>query len=93
LNKGALLGKSCVTGKIELPVVSDEHVMEVSRNISGMESAIEAELENLQRESFSYFVHGTNPDNGLVIDKTAPNWPAGIAAISLGSEGMLDAAQ
>jgi len=37
---------------------------------------IEAELETLQRESFSYFVHETNPANGLVIDKTQANWPA-----------------
>ncbi len=41
---------------------------------------IEAELEILQRESFSYFVHETNPANGLVIDKTAADWPASIAA-------------
>ena len=41
---------------------------------------VEAELEILQRESFSYFVHETNPANGLVIDKTAPDWPASIAA-------------
>jgi hypothetical protein len=41
---------------------------------------VEAELDSLQRESFSYFVHEPNPVNGLVIDKTAPNWPASIAA-------------
>lgn len=40
----------------------------------------EDELEILQRQSFSYFVHETNPANGLVIDKTAPDWPASIAA-------------
>jgi hypothetical protein len=39
------------------------------------------ELHILQRESFSYFVHETNPVNGMVIDKTAPDWPASIAAI------------
>ena len=44
---------------------------------------IEAELELLQRESFSYFLHETNPANGLVIDKTAPDWPASIAATGL----------
>ena len=44
---------------------------------------IEADLENLQRESFDYFVHETNPANGLVIDKTAPGWPASIAATGL----------
>ena len=48
--------------------------------MSGKRLAIEAELELLQRESFSYFVHETNPANGLVIDKTAPDWPASIAA-------------
>jgi len=41
---------------------------------------IESELAILQRESFSYFVHETNPANGLVTDKTAPDWPASIAA-------------
>jgi hypothetical protein len=44
---------------------------------------IDAELEKLQRESFDYFLHETNPDNGLVIDKTAANWPASIAATGL----------
>jgi hypothetical protein len=44
---------------------------------------IDAELEKLQRESFDYFLHEANPDNGLVIDKTAPNWPASIAATGL----------
>ena len=40
----------------------------------------DTELERLQDVSFSYFLHETNPDNGLVIDKTAENWPASIAA-------------
>jgi hypothetical protein len=31
--------------------------------------AADAELERLQHQSFSYFLHETNPDNGLVIDK------------------------
>ena len=39
-----------------------------------------AELDMLQHKSFSYFLHETNPDNGLVIDKTAADWPASIAA-------------
>ena len=38
----------------------------------------DAELENLQHESFSDFLHETNPDNGLVIDKTAVDWLASI---------------
>ena len=48
--------------------------------MSKKKPAIEAELEILQRESFSYFVHETNPANGLVLDKTAADWPASIAA-------------
>ena len=40
-------------------------------------------LERLQRVAFSYFVHETNPANGLVIDKNAPDWPASIAAVGL----------
>ena len=43
----------------------------------------DAELEKLQRETFDYFLHETNPVNGLVIDKTAPAWPASIAATGL----------
>ena len=39
--------------------------------------------EILQRDSFSYFTHETNPVNGLVIDKTAPDCPASIAATGL----------
>jgi hypothetical protein len=41
---------------------------------------VDAELEKLQRETFGYFLHETNPCNGLVIDKTAADWPASIAA-------------
>jgi hypothetical protein len=44
---------------------------------------VDAELEKLQRETFGYFLHETNPANGLVIDKTAKDWPASIAATGL----------
>ena len=40
-------------------------------------------LDKLQRETFGYFLHETNPSNGLVIDKTAPGWPSSIAATGL----------
>ncbi len=43
----------------------------------------EAELERLQSETFGYFLQETNPENGLVLDKTAPNWPSSIAATGL----------
>ena len=47
------------------------------------EPAVELELETLQRDAFGYFLHETNPRNGLVLDKTAPDWPASIAATGL----------
>jgi hypothetical protein len=40
-------------------------------------------LRRLQRDSFNYFVHEVNRANGLVLDKTAPEWPASIAAIGM----------
>jgi uncharacterized membrane protein YbhN (UPF0104 family) len=40
-------------------------------------------LEVLQREAFEYFLHETNPANGLVRDKTCEGWPASIAAVGL----------
>jgi len=45
--------------------------------------SVDEELEQLQFESFSYFLHETNPANGLVLDKTTENWPASIAATGL----------
>jgi hypothetical protein len=45
--------------------------------------AVEDELESLQRETLRYFLRETNPRNGLVLDKTAPDWPASIAATGL----------
>jgi hypothetical protein len=40
-------------------------------------------LRTLQRESFNYFIHQTNPANGLVSDKSREGWPASIAAVGL----------
>lgn len=37
-------------------------------------------VDQLQRDSFSYFLHELNPENGLIKDKTAANWAASIAA-------------
>ena len=52
-------------------------------SMSGMKPTVDAVLEKLQRETFGFFLHETNPANGLVIDKTAPDWPASIAATGL----------
>ncbi|MGZ6346825.1 MAG: glucoamylase family protein [Anaerolineales bacterium] len=51
--------------------------------MSSSKLTVAAELEKLQHDSFNYFLNETNPVNGLVIDKTAPNWPASIAATGL----------
>ena len=38
-------------------------------------------LDALQRDAFGYFLHQTNPVNGLVADKTQRDAPASIAAV------------
>jgi hypothetical protein len=38
-------------------------------------------LDALQRDAFGYFLNETNPENGLVADKTQPHAPASIAAV------------
>ena len=40
-------------------------------------------MDELQRETFNYFVHEANPLNGLIMDRTKPGAPASIAAIGL----------
>ncbi len=40
-------------------------------------------MEELQRDTFGYFVNEANPVNGLIIDKTHPGAPASIAAVGL----------
>ena len=40
-------------------------------------------LRELQRHSFDYFVYEFNATNGLVLDKTAADWPASIAAMGM----------
>ena len=42
---------------------------------------VETRLDALQRHAFDYFVHETNPANGLVADKSQPGAPASIAAV------------
>ena len=40
-------------------------------------------LRHLQQNSFGYFVHEVNRQNGLVLDKTAEDWPSSIAAVGM----------
>ena len=58
--------------------MADMHANRGSAN-----STVDIELEKLQRDSFGYFLHEANPANGLIIDKTAKDWPASIAATGL----------
>src|SRR6187399_2748584 len=41
------------------------------------------DLLRLQRTTLLYYLHETNPDNGLVRDKTNPDAPCSIAAVGL----------
>ena len=48
------------------------------------ESAHDSELlRHLQENSFGYFIHEVNRQNGLVLDKTEEDWPASIAAVGM----------
>jgi hypothetical protein len=41
------------------------------------------DLALLQLSTVLYYLHETNPDNGLVGDKTDPNAPVSIAAVGM----------
>lgn len=43
----------------------------------------EEQLDRLQFQTFNYFWHEANSFNGLVAEKNAPDWPAGLAATGL----------
>src|SRR4051794_27016130 len=45
------------------------------------------DLTRLQRTTVLYYLHETNPDNGLVRDKTHPDTPCSIAAAGFGVGG------
>lgn len=47
------------------------------------EAKYDSRLEQFQAQTFNYFYNETNTLNGLVIDRTAPDWPASIAATGL----------
>lgn len=46
-------------------------------------------LRALQRHSFDYFVNEVDATTGLVRDKTAPDWPASIAAMGMALSAYL----
>lgn len=41
-------------------------------------------LDDIRQRAFAYFVHETNPANGLVIDTATMGTPSSIAAVGLG---------
>jgi hypothetical protein len=51
---------------------------------SAPRARVTVELDDLQRDTFGYFVHEANPGNGLVRDNTRYGAPASIAAVGLG---------
>lgn len=44
----------------------------------------DALLDDVERETFEYFLREVNDSNGLVADCTRPGWPCSIAATGLG---------
>lgn len=48
-----------------------------------MKLSADVELQLAQHDTFKYFLHEANPANGLILDKTEPDWPASIAATGL----------
>ncbi len=50
-------------------------------NYPNQPASSEEMLDALQRDAFGYFLHETNPANGLVADKTQSDAPASIAAV------------
>jgi hypothetical protein len=45
----------------------------------------EEDLDRLQATTLQYYLHETNPANGLIRDKTDPAAPCSIAAVGLAS--------
>jgi hypothetical protein len=52
-------------------------------NMDSSTTSAEHDLNQLQLTTLRYYLHETNPANGLVRDKTAPDAPASIAAVGL----------
>jgi hypothetical protein len=63
-----------VTARTEMPLKSA---------IGTQRASDDAMLDQLQRETFAYFPCESSPENGLVRDKNAKDWPASIAATGL----------
>ena len=51
--------------------------------MNSSQTDVDSQLQHLQCRAFAYFECETNLGNGLVLDKTAPDWPASIAATGL----------
>jgi hypothetical protein len=47
----------------------------------------EIQLDKLQAQIFDYFWREANPENGLVSDRTTPDWPAGLGATGMALTG------
>ena len=49
----------------------------------GRDRPTDEDLDRLQWTTILYYLHETNPDNGLVRDKTDPAAPCSIAAVGM----------
>ncbi|MDP8261873.1 MAG: glucoamylase family protein [Candidatus Ancaeobacter aquaticus] len=50
----------------------------------GMDSQVKKFLKKVEKDSFKYFLHESNPNNGLVKDSSDPYSPCSIAAVGFG---------
>ena len=40
-------------------------------------------LQTIQKDTFGYFWHEANSENGLILDNAADNWPSNVAAVGM----------
>jgi hypothetical protein len=71
-----------------LQVAASELGREPTGGEMGDDLPTDQELDRVQWTTVLYDLHETNPDNGLVRDKTDPTAPSSIAAVGLALAGL-----
>jgi len=78
VNRGIIISQTAFARRWRRSAANPTISLKPSQVITPEQSEL---LRTLQQDSFSYFVHKTNPANGLVLDKSRAGWPASIAAV------------
>ena len=53
------------------------------RGVPGLRGSDTEMLNDLQRETFDFFIHEVDPTTGLIADKTQPGFPSSIAVVGM----------